>query len=86
MKFVFKPTPTILVRVATNGGLEILLVSVLPATKVIGLMLGLSHSKKLDFITSQVKVTSSPLHANRLLLAATLEFNTTLPATKDELA
>jgi len=83
VKFVMIPLPTMLVRVIMNGRLGIDCWGEVKS-KVIGVVSGLSHWRDGDWTTWQVKVTSSPLQANRLPFSPTVEVSTTLPTTEIE--
>ena len=84
VKFVLRPIPAMLVRVAMKGGLEVDTGTVKPDTNTIGVwrMSGLFHLRNIDLNTWQVKVTISPSQANCLPLSSIVEVSTTSPVTK----
>ena len=79
MKLALTPPPTLLVRVARNGGLGAKS-GALSFDKKLMFISGFLHRRELDPNTSQVNVTSSPSHANCLPLPIS-EFSNTLAAT-----
>jgi len=84
VKLALKPSPTLLVRVAKNGGLETEFGAMSVEAKLIEFIRGLFHTREADPYTSQVNMTRSPSHANRLPFAI-LDSSNTLAATVERI-